>query len=420
MREQARFYPTRLRRFRIDCVSVFFYGFDVPVRSRSDGYSKPAHHPPHPNGIQRDQVSDGGAFAAQTDLLLVERDYCMKFSSSPLLMFRQFVLALFPISLITYLLFWFGMNLDVTTRLSCIAVIAPLLSLAYVLLTGRARALVTDDEVIVSRPFAGEKRFSRKELIFTSRVVRRSTNGIPTDTERILVAHGRDGEREPQEIVLTNFSKKFFDAVMGILLKDRVMAVAEAEIAAEAGVSPEALSKSEFIVPKAGMRRDFLRMLVVFFLGGFLLSVAAVGIVAYMLADAGGEVSNMPLLVVFGGVMAMIVGVLGVVLLITYRRRGQNIPDAVKIADDSLTVGDECFLMSEIRRVVATPPEYAAGNFVGSRSMSVWTDKGKTTFNLGVRAPGGVWKTALWEYGELCNALEKTFVRQGVEFSYDL
>lgn len=337
----------------------------------------------------------------------------MIFASNPLLMFRQFVFLLFASAGLTALaiggLFWLGM--ESTTPAYAIACLSLLSCIGYVAIKGRVRVEVTDDEVVIARPCEENVRLSRARFAFSARVVSHSVNLIPTETERILIASNDD---ETHEIPLVNLAKRPFDAIMAVLLKDRILAEIGDDIAA-ADV-PAAI----FAVPKEAMLAEFRKLIAIFAVGGAVLSAGLIGFIGYMLAKTDSKVPVLPMLVnVMGFCLLLFVG-FGIPILMTYRKRDRGTPATVRVDGDSLDVGEERFTLAEIRRIVATPPDYTAGDFVASRRLTIWTDRGKTAFNFGVRTPGGVWKTVFGEYGDLCRALEKTAARQGFEFVYDL
>lgn len=337
----------------------------------------------------------------------------MTFTSNPLLMFRQFICSLFAAAGLTALasagLFWLGMQS--VTPIYCIAALALLSCMVYVAVRGRVRVEITDEEVAIFRPLKMALRFPRSQFTFSSRVVSHSVNLIPVDTERILIAHNED---EAHETVLANLSKKPFDTIMAALLKDRILAAA-----ATAPTMDEPIA-AHFAVPKENMLGDFRRLIRIFAIGGLVLSFGLVGFIGYMLAKVNSNVPAAPMLAKAIGFCLLMFGGFAIPILMTYRKRERGIPAAVAIAADALDIGEERFTFGEIRRIVATPPDYTMGDFVATRTVTIWTDRGKTPFNFGVRTAGGVWKTVFEEYGDLCLTLEQAAARHGFEFVYDL
>lgn len=335
----------------------------------------------------------------------------MIFTSNPFLMLRQFVFLVFAaaglIGLAMAGLFRLGMESIIPIYI--VAGLVLVWCVLHVAVKGRVRVEITDDDVIITRPRKEELRLSRKEAVFSSRVVSHSVNLIPTETERILIVH--DGE-ESREILLPNLSKKAFDSVMALLVRDRILSETP-----ESGGAPE---EARFVVPKAEMLRDFRRLIAIFIVLGLLLSAGLVGFIGYMIVKVNPDVPALPLLAKAAGFCLLMFVGFGVPVAMTYRKNVRGIPERVAIAGDALEIGEERFPLAHIRRVVLTPPEYAAGNFVDSRTAAVWTDYGKTVFNFGKRRRGGVWKTVFEEYGEMCGALERAAAQAGFELVYDL
>lgn len=301
----------------------------------------------------------------------------MTVASSPLLMFRQLIVLLCAAAGLTGLALagLFHLGMESVAPAYGIAALVLAGCVFHVAVKGRVRVEITQEYVAVSRPFKEELRFSRNSAVFSSRVVSHSVNLIPVETERILIVH--EGE-EPREILLANLSKKSFDSLMADLLKDKVRQEAVESEEEEAG-------EELFAVPKVGMLGDFRRLMAIFIILGVVLSVG-----------------------------------FGVPVVMTYKKRTRDIPENVAISGGDLEIGEEYFPLAAIRRIVVTPPDYAAGNFVDNRTVAVWTDNGKTVFNFGKRNRGGVWKTVFEEYAPMCGALERAAARSGVEFVYDL
>mgnify|MGYP003623925946 CR=1 FL=1 len=168
------------------------------------------------------------------------------------------------------------------------------------------------------------------------------------------------------------------------------------------------------------MLRDFRRLMAIFIVLGVVLSIGLLGCIGYLLVKVNPDVPALPMLIkATGFCLLMFVG-FGVPVIMTYKKRMRDIPGSVAISGGDLEIGEEYFPLTAIRRIVLTPPDYAAGNFVDSRIVAVWTDSGKTVFHFGKRNRGGVWKTVFEEYGPMCGALERAATRSGIEFVYDL
>lgn len=332
----------------------------------------------------------------------------MRYKSSALLMLRQFLftglIALGAVLLIMLAL----LDVENTVLIIGVANLALVCCLIHVIRRGFVNIEVDENTIAISRPGGETVTLPRGEYAFTSRVVSHSVNLIPVSTERTLVAYN---DAETLEIPLPNLSKKTFDNLLAALRRDQALAASEA--------IPEAAMAS-FILPKEEMLRDFRKLVAIFALAGVVASLSLAGILVYLLAKAGNQHMIANVLLKVGGFCALMFVGFGIPVLMTYRQRERATPAAVSVGGDRLDIGDDSFSWPEIRRVVATPPEYVAGDFVGTRKLAVWTDRGKSTYHFGVRRPGGIWKAFFEDYGALCVILEAAVVGRGGEFVYDL
>ena len=239
-----------------------------------------------------------------------------------------------------------------------------------------------------------------------SLVVAHSVNLIPVNTERILVALNDD---EVHEEDLRNISKRSFDELMTVLRK-----TALEETAPEGGTVT-----ASFDVPREAMLRDFRKMATIILTGLGLVALGSVVFLGYWLpASTGMPVLPMLLKTSLFGIFLF--GGIGGPVVYTYLKRKRAMPERIALDGDALTIDADRFPMADIRRIVATPPAYGESEFANRRSLLIQTDWDKKKYDLGIRIPRGIWKTAFDGYPDLCHALEEASRAHHFDMVYDL
>lgn len=330
----------------------------------------------------------------------------MHYRSSPLLMFRQFlVLALIALMAVMFASFVVFHARNMTNVYMALGG-AFLLCALYVRFKGYVSITVTDKEVVVNIPRVEPIVIARDRYNFSSQVESHSVNLIPVKTERTLKAYNDD---ELLAILLPNLSKGAFDRLMSSLRAPQALT--------ETRQAPaEAIS---FAVPKEQMLADYRSLVKKLAIGGVVLAVAFVGFMAYKLPP-GSAVGGFPATVVMAGFCVMMMAMFAVPMAMEYQKRQSRIPGVVSLDGDSLTLGDDRFAVGEIRRIVATPPDYGATDWANMRKLIVESDREKKAYHFGIRRAGGAWKTEFVDYGTMCEALENAAAGGGFEFVYDL
>lgn len=177
----------------------------------------------------------------------------MKFSSSPLLMFRDFLISIAgDAAMITLaagiLMAWLKPDIGLTDIPLCgIAVFLFFISIGGVAIGGRVTVEVTDDAVVITRPLEEPLRLPRAQWRFSARAHSYFLYRIiPITANRFLIAYSPSGGRV-NEYVLTNLSKRSLDALMTVLLRDRTLA--------EISAAPEEEMEKRLHRIRSNMRR---------------------------------------------------------------------------------------------------------------------------------------------------------------------
>lgn len=291
--------------------------------------------------------------------------------------------------------------------------VAALASAWYAYRYRYAVVTVSDQEVAVRRGKRNRGVFSRDSHTFTSSVlVERAQFIFRIRTLRHLVVVDADGGSIKLE--LPNLAKNTFNLLMADLWKTDAVPAATGPVAAGGNESP--IPDADFVIPREAMLKEYRRSVYgvccLVPLGGVILAGYA------WIADSG-----FPLLTMFLAGSAgflILAGIPIIITLIAYIQKGRSIPSAIAVTQEAIVVDGQSWPYSAIGKITVTPPEYKGAKFANRRVLTLETDYGKKTCDLGYRRPSGVLRTVFVDYAALCDALQTAAENRKIPFIYDL
>jgi len=247
-----------------------------------------------------------------------------------------------------------------------ILVIGALWVIVHVFVTGPVRIETDPATVRLRRGLRHTNEWPRATTVFSSLVVRNSTNGIPTGANRTMIA---TTALERTEVPCTWFSAATFNDLMADLAP-----VSE-------GLEPVDApgSTRDFVLDPAATRlRGMPRVIVTVLLAGFFV-VLAISAYFVTLTPVDGEAL---IFIAAIGLMAVLVVA---IVFITGRRRASRIPRRIVVTGSTIQVDDRAMNFGQLASIVLTPPAYSGK----LRKMTLVETAGqRTTYALGAANPG--------------------------------
>jgi len=234
-----------------------------------------------------------------------------------------------------------------------VAAIGVVLTVRHVFFTGPVTIRTTPTDVEVVRAGKVREHWARADALFSSFVVRQSTNGIRTGSVRRLVVVTAT---ERVEIVCTWFSAETFNA----LIADVAPLVPATDPAARPVA--QSVAPTTFTIHRSP-RRLAIRLGAI----GVALVVLAV-VMGFLIAEIDASLPAVPLVVLSAIVLFAIIAAPLV-------RAERVIPRQLTVSQSTLQFDDRVFPVAQLSAIRATPPGY-----VGERRSIVMTDTtGRTT-----------------------------------------
>lgn len=229
-----------------------------------------------------------------------------------------------------------------------VAVIVVALVWGSALWYANTRVIVDGDAVEIRRPGQLLHRWDRSTAMFTSRITKRYTNGIPSGVDRTLIVEspGRSDE------VNLPLSREAFTELVALLapLTDRVVGSGAAGGARSA---PQIAGTRTFSTDATAVRRRARSSGIA---AAVVVLIAAVTIAVAMSGVLTGDdreivsITVVPLLLV----LALILGVLALITTV----RARSVPRHVEVTAGAITVDGQTFVLAQQRAVRLSPPGY--------------------------------------------------------------
>lgn len=238
--------------------------------------------------------------------------------------------------------------------LTLAAIVVVVLLIAFLLLWWTNYTVVVEpDTVRIRRPFVTVHTWPRQSTQFSSNVTKHTTYGLPSGSNRALVATGPDGRSASVQVGL---GRKKFNELMHELDPVRSGPGLPAHAATGAPTptnTPQTLPvRSEFTID-TGRLRSRARGLLLAGCGLIVLAgVAAVLTSSGALATVGADLGIGATLI--GGLAGVCLTVLGAVLA----TRGRSAPRVVRVDQLAVTVDDRAFPYQDLKRIWVSPPTY--------------------------------------------------------------
>lgn len=274
-----------------------------------------------------------------------------------------------------------------------ILVIGWLWVLVHVFVTGPIRFETDAATVRLRRGLRVTNEWSRAGTVFSSLVVRNSTNGIPSGSTRTLIAVT---PTERVEVPARWFSAAAFNDLMAD--------VAPVSAPADPGV-PSVTTRDFTLDPRATRLRPVPRVIVTVLIVGF---VVALAIAAYFIAtEPSADVEAL----YFIAAIALFTVIVVAIVYASGRRRASKIPSRITVTGSTIQVDGRATYFAQLQTVELTPPGYS-GNL---RSMTLVEKTGqRTSYALGA---GSTARTSVFpDYAEFVDLLGRVAPARLVRF----
>ena len=267
--------------------------------------------------------------------------------------------------------------------------------------------VVNDKEVIFVRKGKEFKKFSYSEHVLSSYVVKHSTNGIPTNTTRFLVAD--NGKKEKKFVCA--LSKKDFDEFMGLVIAYSNKTFSDS-VAVEQGNIPETSNiNKEYFLNK---EKIFKKLLYLKSVGFTIIAILCVviGFILLYTGESGAE------FLFIGALICMVLFIL--VLLASVAHVKKTTPERVSIRNNAIYIDDVILNFSEIEKISLTPHSYYHGS--PNRTLRIAKrEGGQVYYTLGFKVDKvGKMDSVFPKYDEFSFLLEGIFMNTPGKFQYDL
>ncbi|GAB2453332.1 putative membrane protein [Conyzicola lurida] len=263
-----------------------------------------------------------------------------------------------------------------------ILVIGWLWVLVHVFVTGPIKFETDAATVRLRRGLRVTNEWSRAGTVFSSLVVRNSTNGIPSGSTRTLIAVT---PTERVEVPARWFSASAFNDLMADVAPVSAMPAPDV---------PSVTTRDFTLDPRATRLSPVPRVIVTVLIVGF---VVALAIAAYFIAtEPSADVEAL----YFIAAIALFTVIVVAIVYVSGRRRASKIPSRIAVTGSTIQVDGRATYFAQLQTVELTPPGYS-GNF---RSMTLVEKTGqRTTYALGA---GSTARTSVFpDYAEFVDLL---------------
>ncbi|WP_402842374.1 hypothetical protein [Microbacterium sp. GXS0129] len=287
---------------------------------------------------------------------------------------RKIISAIFVIAILAVLAFLFIPKflpntmthaLRFTVAGALVAVVA-FLMLGSALVWTNMRVVVTPTTVEVRRPGKVLHTWDRSVTGFSTHIVKHSTNGIPTNTERSLIAHYPGGETK---VTFNAMSRNAFNEMYALLTAESRAAMAQAEAQAMAATGQPVVDAAAAPLPQqfaaaqgmaaAGLPRTFeVNLAPMRKRGRMALIVAAVvAVIAAGLTYIGLQ-SPDDFGLLMGAFIAWLVAVVCVLVWLGTETEGRKYPKVTEVSAGGITIDGTVYPYSGLSRIWLTPETY--------------------------------------------------------------
>ena len=287
---------------------------------------------------------------------------------------RKIISAIFVIAILAVLAFLFIPKflpntmthaLRFTVAGVLVAVVA-FIMLGSALVWTNMRVVVTPTTVEVRRPGKVLHTWDRAVTGFSTHIVKHSTNGIPTTTERSLIAHYPGGETK---VTFNAMSRSAFNEMYALLTAESRAAMAQAEAqalgaagqdGAEAAGSAHAQQFAAApMTPSRGLPRTFTANLAPMRKRGRVALIVA-GVVAVIAAGLTylGLQSPDDFALLMAPFIAWFVAVVCVLVWLGTVTEGRKYPKVTEVGSGGITIDGTVYPYSGLSRIWVTPETY--------------------------------------------------------------
>lgn len=286
---------------------------------------------------------------------------------------RKIISAIFVIAILAVLAFLFIPKFlpNTMTHALRFTVAGVLVGVVAILMLGSAlvwtnmRVVVTPTTVEVRRPGKVLHSWDRAVTGFSTHIVKHSTNGIPTNTERTLIAHYPGGETK---VTFNAMSRNAFNEMYALLTAESRAAMAQAEaqaraLAGQPAVDPTGapLTQQFATTPPAalGLPRTFTVNLAPMRKRGrvALIVAAIVAVIAAGLTYLGYQ-SPDEFTLLMAAFIAWFVAVVCVLVWLGTVTESRKYPKVTEIGSGGITIDGTVYPYSGISRIWLTPETY--------------------------------------------------------------
>ena len=254
--------------------------------------------------------------------------------------------------------------------------------LVHIFVTGPIKVETDAASVRLRRGLRVTNEWSRSSTVFSSLVVRNSTNGIPSGSTRTFIAVT---PTERVEVPARWFSATTFNDLMADVAP--VSAVPDPD-------APAVTTRDFALDPRATRLRPVPRVIVTVLIVGF---VFALAIAAYFIAtEPSADVEAL----YFIAAIALFTVIVVAIVYASGRRRASKIPSRITVTGSTIQVDGRAAYFGQLQRIELTPPGYS-GNL---RSMTLVEKTGqRSTYALGA---GSTARASVFpQYGEFVDLL---------------
>ncbi|MFK4789813.1 hypothetical protein [Microbacterium sp. ZW T5_56] len=282
---------------------------------------------------------------------------------------RKIISAIFVIAILAVLAFLFVPKflpntmthaLRFTVAGVLVAAVA-FLMLSSALVWTNVRVVVTPTTVEVRRPGKVLHTWDRSVTGFSTHIVKHSTNGIPTNTERMLIAHYPGGETK---VSFNAMSRNAFNEMYALLTAESRAAMAQAEaqsraLAGQPVVDPTGAPMTRQFAPAPGLPRTFTANLAPMRKRGrvALIIAAIVAVIAAALTYLGVQ-SLDEFTLLMASFIAWFVAVVCVLIWLGTVTESRKYPTVTEIGAAGITIDGTVYPYSGISRIWLTPETY--------------------------------------------------------------
>lgn len=238
-----------------------------------------------------------------------------------------------------------------------IAIIAAIA--VFIMLNGLRRVVVTDTAVEIRNPFRVVHAFPRTTTRFSTHVLKRTTNGIPSGTTRSLVASTGGTETS---IALGSMSRSTFNEMFALINSSQIAQRAGAQQHAQGFAKPDPISGATRPAA-APAARTFTsnpasaqpQRTTGAAIGGIGVVAAVFGLWARF-AGGGMIDSTIALACIMIGVGIAIAGVL---MLVRAAAQAHRTPRSVEVTSQALVIDGQLYPYAGMSRIWVSPTSYA-------------------------------------------------------------